>query len=335
MKHISVTIGIPVYQVEDVVKNSLMSALSQSYNNIEYIIVDDCGSDRSMDIVRKIVEKSTRKGNVRIVCHDCNRGLGEARNTIIKNSHSDYIYFMDSDDTIEPKTVDFLVSKAIDDNSPDIIVANYVTEYTDGKKEIGTTVKQDIAIESNEAILSYYSKDSIRISSWNKLYKRDFLIRNNIRYVNRYHEDYYFSLQELHYAEKILIVPDVLYHYILRSNSITGGLLITPTTVDRLLLVLASINDFILKHNVHNILYSKRYVDFLSYIAYSAYATKHDKCKEIIKNTLIYGIQKDKVETLALCRLGKIFYSSRILPESIRLIFLRAVFRVFLLKRKN
>lgn len=93
---IKVSIIIPVYNVAPYVEECLRSVLEQDYLDKEIIIVDDCGTDNSMDIVQGIVTRC--KSEVRILKHPYNCGLSKARNTGIKEAKGDYVFFMDSDD---------------------------------------------------------------------------------------------------------------------------------------------------------------------------------------------------------------------------------------------
>ena len=89
-----VTLAMPVYNVSKFVEKSLLSALNQTYRNIEFLIVDDCSTDNSMDIVRQTVNAHKRSADVRIIHHPGNQGLGDTRNTAIKEAKGEYIYFI-------------------------------------------------------------------------------------------------------------------------------------------------------------------------------------------------------------------------------------------------
>jgi glycosyltransferase involved in cell wall biosynthesis len=100
-----VTIGMPVYQVEKYIRESLESALSQTFSSIEYLICDDCGTDSSIAIVREYQANHSRGKNIRIVRQPHNMGLGCARNRLIAEAKGRYIYFMDSDDILSLNTI--------------------------------------------------------------------------------------------------------------------------------------------------------------------------------------------------------------------------------------
>ena len=89
-----ITIAIPVYNVEKYIKKSLLSALNQDFEgSFEILIIDDRGTDNSMQIVHDVVAEHHKGNLVRIVNHEQNKGLGPARNTAIENANSKYIFF--------------------------------------------------------------------------------------------------------------------------------------------------------------------------------------------------------------------------------------------------
>lgn len=95
-----ISIIIPIYNVAEYVSDCLKSVLQQTYKNIEIIIVNDCTEDNSMVIIEGLLKESATSIPYKIINHTRNQGLSVARNTGIKNSTGDYLYFMDSDDEI-------------------------------------------------------------------------------------------------------------------------------------------------------------------------------------------------------------------------------------------
>ena len=100
-----VTIGIPVYQSVDYIQDTMNSALNQSFSDIEFLIVDDCGKDGTMDIISHFQTSHPRGKDIRILVNEKNKGVGYSRNRIIDEARGRFLYFMDSDDTIEPNTI--------------------------------------------------------------------------------------------------------------------------------------------------------------------------------------------------------------------------------------
>lgn len=131
---ITVSICVPVYGVERYIERCARSLFEQTYDNIEYIFVDDCSPDHSIDILKNVIEEyPARKPNVRIVRHEHNRGLAAARNTAIDNAGGDFVLHIDSDDYIPSDYVSLLATKQGGGNHD--IVVNRVVTIINGKKD--------------------------------------------------------------------------------------------------------------------------------------------------------------------------------------------------------
>ncbi len=104
-----VTIGIPVYKSVDYIRRALESALSQTYSSIEFLLVDDCGNDGSMEIVRQMMTSHPRSEHIHIISHPSNFGVARSRNEIIEMAQGQYLYFMDSDDVIAENTIELMM----------------------------------------------------------------------------------------------------------------------------------------------------------------------------------------------------------------------------------
>lgn len=215
-----VTIAIPVYNVEDYIEKSLLSALNQTFEDIEFLIVDDKGNDGSIDIVKRLQTTHPRGQNIRIIDHIINKGVGATRNTAIEKAKGDYLYFMDSDDTIEPDTISVLYNIMIEQNV-DVVEGSYqicsIEDYI-FEKHIMPEIKS-----SGDFAICHWMKDN-RIYydgyGWNKLFDLNFLRTNNIRCIDSHrHEDVYFSFQVVFYAKSIVTVSNITYNYLMRPGS--------------------------------------------------------------------------------------------------------------------
>ncbi len=211
-----ITLSMPVYNVSGFVEASLLSALNQTYPDIEYIIVDDKSTDDSMDVVRKVVNGHTRRDAVRIIDHVVNKGLGDTRNTSIDNARGEYIYFMDSDDVIAPDCIEKLVGY-MEETPVDFIASSRMRKTFDGKlivKDIYTPVVVHDKGELSVARFRYVHNNKILAEVWNKLYNTEFLRKNNIRCIPGVHvEDVSFSYQVNLAARSCRLVPDITYTY--------------------------------------------------------------------------------------------------------------------------
>ncbi|KKB46609.1 hypothetical protein HMPREF1212_04105 [Parabacteroides sp. HGS0025] len=215
-----ITISMPIYNVEKCVERALLSALNQSYENLEFIIVDDKGNDNSIEIVKDIILKHPRGRYVRIIEHDCNRGTGATKNTAIKNAKGRFLYFMDSDDEISSDCI-YKLYEEIYRTKVDVVSGSYkkITPIN----TIDCSMQQTVEINKESIILSFFD-GRFPVYTWNKLYDLDFLKKFNIACVdNQTIEDNYFTFQVLLHARSYSIIPDITYSYILRATSSTTG----------------------------------------------------------------------------------------------------------------
>ena len=106
-----VTISIPIYQCENYIINCLKSVVSQTYQNLEILLVDDLGNDDSMLLVEDFVQKNLHL-NFKILKNKKNSGLSVVRNVGIDNAQGKYIFFLDSDDEITPDCISKMVEIA-------------------------------------------------------------------------------------------------------------------------------------------------------------------------------------------------------------------------------
>ena len=234
-----VSIIIPLYNVENYVVKSLKSALAQTYSDIEYLLIDGCSTDHTMQVVKEYLSNHPRREAVRIIHHDKNFGLSAARNTGLSNVMGEYIYFMDSDDEIVANCIE-LHYNAIQLSRGDFTIANVQLQ---GKKSVHIRpIKENV--ESQVPILSLFRREW-SISACNKLYKVDFIHKNNLMFGNDLiHEDILWSYQLALYARKVTLIKEATYKYIVHEGSITtkkNG----KRKIDSLLYILSYIrNDF-------------------------------------------------------------------------------------------
>lgn len=172
MKKLSVI--IPVYNVEAYVKKSVESVLSQTYKNIEIIIINDGSTDRSYEICKEL-EKN--HDNIRLYSQE-NKGLAETRNIGMELSTGDYIAFLDSDDYVESEMYETLI-KVIE--SKDVAFASCLTKPSNLE-----TINSNGTIETldrTEIIESLRKDNRVRFEVWNKVFRKDAL--NHVRFRKR------------------------------------------------------------------------------------------------------------------------------------------------------
>ena len=104
-----VSILVPIYNVENYIESCACSLFEQTMEEIEYVFIDDCGTDNSISLLNNILEKyPERKDNVRVIHNLRNLGIGQSRNKAVENALGEYLYYVDSDDFIEKNTIQLL-----------------------------------------------------------------------------------------------------------------------------------------------------------------------------------------------------------------------------------
>lgn len=221
-----VTIGIPVYNVEPYIEKCLLSVLNQTYQNLEILVVDDLGTDKSMDIVAELQQSHPLGNCIKIIRHPENRGLGEARNTTIENATGKYLCFVDSDDYIEPETIEILLKEAEEHDTDVVLASSRKIVYGTNQEEPTFTYKKKEVLIGKDVFANYLCQDlrwHIGINAWNNLFKLDFLQKNNLRFAARKDEDALFLSDFYSEVERAVLLPNITYNYVLRPGSIMGN----------------------------------------------------------------------------------------------------------------
>lgn len=217
-----ITIGFPVYNVERYVERSLRSALDQDFQyEYEVLIVDDCGTDKSMDIVKRVCSAHPHGDRVRIIRHEENKGLGAARNTIIENATSKYLFFLDSDDWMKSECLSTLYNIAEAKNA-EVVCGSAQKEYEGKEGQLSTYFQYEDYYWTYDSAGAYAISQSKFLTTvvWNKLFRLDFLKLNNIRTIHRICEDQWFTYTCWLYAKRVVTVSKFTYYYNIRLNSI-------------------------------------------------------------------------------------------------------------------
>jgi glycosyltransferase involved in cell wall biosynthesis len=203
-----VSVIIPVYNGEQYVKPCLDMMMSQSYKNLEIIVVNDGSADNSAVM--------TEGYQVKLINHEKNRGLSAARNTGIDAANGEFIHFMDVDDEINSDYYKALV-EAITETGADVACSGMVNIARPQKAQrFKKRLVYTLAYDRLEA--TYVGKIGY---VWRYLFNLDFLKANNLRFQEgRLMEDLMFSLPALYFANSLVVVPGAEYIYCHQPNSI-------------------------------------------------------------------------------------------------------------------
>lgn len=242
-----VSILVPVYGVEKFIERCAISLFEQTFESIEYIFVNDCTKDNSINILLDVIKRYPhRKDLIHIIEHKQNKGLSGARNTGVDNASGEYILHVDSDDYIEVNMVELLYTKAIEENA-DVVICDFIMEWD----RSSLLVKQELGNKSKEEFLESVYAGETMTCVWNKLIKKDLYTANNIRALEGINvgEDFAVIPLILFYATKIEKVNEYLYHYIqMNSNSYTAS--VNKKYVDDIVAVLEHLTVFTESINV-------------------------------------------------------------------------------------
>ena len=207
---------VPVYNVADYLPACVYSLLTQQSKDWELILVDDGSTDgKCPALCDKLAAEHPKL--VRVI-HQENGGLGAARNTGIEAARGDYLLFVDSDDTLEPGTLERL-SGVVDETGADMIVFPYcyVTEAGEqpGEPRLSAVTGETVTLEEEPDLLL----DSP--SACFRLWKRELFADGSIRFPGRvWYEDLCTTPKALLRARSIVQIPDSFYRYLLRPGSI-------------------------------------------------------------------------------------------------------------------
>ena len=164
-----ISIIVPVYKAEKLLERCVNSITSQTYTNLEILLIDDGSPDNS----GKICDELAQKDNRITVIHTKNGGAAKARNIGIDKAKGEYIAFVDSDDYIEPEMYQILLS-ALKDSGADIACSGIIRESADGKSQSIIRCPGEQKVYSGEdAIKEILLSRHVGSSLWTKLYKRE------------------------------------------------------------------------------------------------------------------------------------------------------------------
>ena len=170
-----VSVIVPIYNVEPYIARCVESLMEQTLQEVEYIFVDDCATDNSIDILMRTLEKyPNRNKYVKVLKHKENKGLPAARNTGLKEATGKYIFHCDSDDYVESDMLKKLCEFAEEKNA-DYIWSDYYVSLNDGSRY----KEQPDYVDVDQAFRGIL-RGEMAYNVWNKLVRKDLYKNNNI-----------------------------------------------------------------------------------------------------------------------------------------------------------
>jgi glycosyltransferase involved in cell wall biosynthesis len=301
-----------MYNVAQYLEKCIGSVYSQELNEDEFevVLVNDASPDNSLAVATNVTKN---KNNVKIISQE-NKGLGGARNTGIRNATGNYLLFLDADDWLLPNVLEELLAAA---NNDDLDILEFAAQGISSKEEIlyHITNKSEVYLSGYE----YYNNVRYMNSACNKLYKRTFLLENELFFLEKiYIEDFEFNTRCLTKVKKIKATNKLAAQFLQSENSITRSTDISKKKkmIADIILVIKK-TDYLYKKEGKNYEESSFYLERLNFLVATLFY-------QLIKNKATY----EEISTLKLnLQQENIFYINHTIFD-----FKKNLLRIIVLK---
>lgn len=249
-----VTIAVPIYGVEKYIERCARSLFEQTYENLEYIFVNDCTKDNSISILERILkEYPNRESQVCIITHKNNRGLGAARNTAVDAATGDFLFHVDSDDYIDVTTIEKCVEKQ-KESGADIVTCNVYYDFGNIKRKYCHLIGN-----SSEEWKNLLFSRTAKIMIWGRLIRTSLYKENHIHVLEGYNmgEDFQVTPKLAYFANKLELIKDHLYYYN-KQNDTSYSASFSPSKTLQTLKSIEILSDFLVGKDY-------KYIDSLKY----------------------------------------------------------------------
>lgn len=215
-KEPKVSVIVPVYKVEKYIERCAVSLFEQTLDDIEYLFIDDCTPDKSIEILKQVLEEYPQRKN-QVVIHrmEHNSGQAKVREWGMRNATGEYVIHCDSDDWVDVHMYEEMYKKAKEKNA-DVVLCDYYESDGVSKKLMNDFLPNKVEDTMSSTLLK-----KTRSVLWNKLVRRS-IYKNNIMYpVANNAEDYTLLVQIVYYSKSFVYLNKPLYFYYYNTNSLT------------------------------------------------------------------------------------------------------------------
>lgn len=211
-----ISVIVPVYKVEEYLDRCVNSLLTQTYDNLEIILVDDGSPDNCGQMCDQYANQDSR---VRVI-HKANGGLSSARNAGIDIAQGEYLGFVDSDDWVVPETYQWMLELALQESVKLVCAGRYDVSSWTGEKTVGLCPQKREVISGEELAKRIFTWDNVDSAAWDKLYHRSLF--REARYPDgMINEDLPTTYRIALEAQRIGMLDKPVYCYFHRDGSIT------------------------------------------------------------------------------------------------------------------
>lgn len=244
MTKYKISVILPVYNTEKYLTRCFKSVLRQTFDSYEVIVINDGSTDNSLSIINKFAKQNSK---IKIYSQE-NKGLSCSRNLGIEKSNADYIFFLDSDDSIHKNTLEELYNLAkIDDSCIAMTRFRWITQERMLIRKEPSYFGYD-----NKKIFKELISSKIPASTCSRLYKKELFTNNNIFFPLGLYFEEIATIYKLHYfAKNISFSNKCHYNYYFNDHSISNN--ISTKHISDMFKVLVSVKKFLDKEGVWNL----------------------------------------------------------------------------------
>ena len=282
-----ISVIIPVYNMEQYLDKCLQSIINQTFKDIEIICINDGSTDNSLAILEKYASRDNRI----TIINKPNGGLSSAWNKGLEVATAEYVTFVDSDDWIEQETYEIAYTNMLKNNVDYVCwSANPIFEYNNDAIKSKITQYYNINFIGKIIVTDYVISKTV-VTTWSKLYKKSIIDAHEIKFLtNSGHDDFAFWLQYAVWAKYGYYIPQYLYNYVQRPDSIMGSRLLKNSTkiFDNIVLI-----PSLIKYYNKNNLTQKHYDMFhskLKYLFFEDYNFQNGKNQKQVLEKLSYDL---------------------------------------------
>ena len=241
-----VSVIIPIYNVEKYIERCINTLMNQSLDDVEYIFINDASTDKSIDILYKVIKLfPSKEPYIKVINHKKNRGIAAARNSGFDIASGEYIICCDSDDFVSPDIYKKMYEIAKKDDA-DIVYCDYYGVFN--KKNI---YYKQCSENINENFLRYILCGNIHNGLWNKLIKKEIWDKLDFLFVEKVNmwEDVSVLSRIAFFCKKVSYIPEALYYYNQTNvNAYTKKW--SNNSVQNVISVISIVLDFYKKYNI-------------------------------------------------------------------------------------
>ena len=217
-----ISVICPVYNAESYVEAVVHSVLSQTFQSLELICIDDCSTDGSYEVLRRLAQEDPRLSVYRT---ETNMGAGNARNVGLEKARGSYITFVDADDTIEPDLYEKAFALTENGKIDEVVWGLTEEHYDQNNRHLrSVSILPDEFVCRDRAEIApaviRLERDTLFGYQCNSLYKASLIKTNQVAFSSAlFYEDYFFNLDFIQCAETFVALPYAGYHYYKRGNA--------------------------------------------------------------------------------------------------------------------